>query len=325
MDFPVKATILVDHFLDAAAVHRLLRSHGFKVVGQGGGQVHVQGYFKDLEALKARLEQLVTGNNPDEGGSASPSSSSSPQDYRAASPPDRQASGGETIVVDTDVFRYAKLLRNNELRTLLTRCGAEVTASGDGESTSISFQGRGSRMEVRKLQTLLEDLNRSLRTQEVPLRDLDPQGRVLLKKIQKNQNVSDSVVVFELQDRVHLIGPSKDSYELKQRLLGSPIDQSGPRGRSGTKSSRARSSSAPPAHPESSGRAGGSAGPPAGGAAASGPAAPRRPSLSESRELRRTEKLDQNQNQERNLSSLPKLKNKLFNINLKNVKPRFKK
>ena len=94
------------------------------------------------------------------------------------------------------------------------------------------------------------------------------------------------------EDGLRLVGPSKESYELKQRLLGRPIDQSGARGRpvdqsgargrpvdqsgargrpvdqSGARgrSVSRRSGSLPPTGSRTPGRDGGAAaGPPAGG------------------------------------------------------------
>lgn len=266
MDVQVQATILTDQFLDQAEAQRLIRSHGLKVQDLGGGQVQVQGCFMKLRTLKARLDLLVppgagselyAGRGPDEGGPEPPSSSSqthpAAQDHRTSSE-DPQASG-EYIIVDSDVFRYAQRLRKNELDSIRTGTGAEMTTREDGESTVISFQGRGS----RKLQKLLDDLSQSLRTQDVPLRDVNQRGQVLLERIQQNQNISGSVLVRELEDRLHLVGPSKDSYELKQRLLGKLMDQSEARGWAVALPSRGRSSLVPVSGLKSSGGGAGGA------------------------------------------------------------------
>ncbi|XP_013881128.1 RNA-binding protein 43 [Austrofundulus limnaeus] len=275
MEFPVEATILVDHFQDQQEVQRLLRSHGFTVQDLGRGQVQIQGHFEHLRDLKVRLEQLLASERA-AGGAASSSSlrhqdhrppwsgassslrhqdhrppwsgaSSSlrHQDHRPPWSGARRVSRGEWTMVDSDVFRYARQLGNKELRDLLSRSDLQTRTSEDGLSTGIRFLG--TRTMVGPLQNLLDDLNTSLRTQEVPLRDLDQQGRVLLRRIQEKRNVSESVLVCELEDRIHLIGPSKDSWELKQRLLGRPVHQSGARGRRDRDTSRWRSSSMGPA------------------------------------------------------------------------------
>ncbi|XP_073339643.1 RNA-binding protein 43 [Pagrus major] len=164
--------------------------------------------------------------------------------------PDQQRgslrSGKESFVVDADVFGYAERLRKKDIDCILESHNVEIESRPVGESCSVTLHGKSARTAVFKLQSLLHDLNKSLRTQEVSLRDMDRDGRAMLVTIQEDRNIWKSVLVCQKKDGLHLIGPSGESYELKQRLLGRPVDRSGQRGRTLDRNSRGRSSSLPP-------------------------------------------------------------------------------
>lgn len=293
MEFPVEATVHVSHFRDEAAALALLESHGFELTDVGGGQVCVKGCFQQLRAVKVRLEQLEqTESTPrSPGPTVSPGAisryysktsggartqsrvqpaPSSPSSSSSQRRPASWDSGRETFVVDLYVFMYAQRYRNEDLQAILDRYEATMRVREVGDSISITLKGKYCKMAARTLQRLLHDLSQSLRTQEVLLRDARQHGAPLLAKLGKSPTVIGPVLVCETDDRLYLVGPSKQSYELKQRLLGRPADQSGRKG---------RSMSLPPANRRSPGR-GGAAGdstspddrPP--GAAAPGQAGP---------------------------------------------------
>nr|XP_020481715.1 uncharacterized protein LOC109975818 [Labrus bergylta] len=175
----------------------------------------------------------------------------SPEHRNSFSPrPDRGGSfrpGKESFLVDADVFLYAEQLRKRDIDCILEGHNVKMQAEEDTEdSCTITLMGKSARIAVGKLQSLLDDLGKSLRTQEVPLRDLDHEGRDLLERIRKHKNIFDSVLVREKSDRLHLVGGSGESYSLKQRLLRKSSDQSGRTGRTLDRNSRGRSSSLPP-------------------------------------------------------------------------------
>lgn len=174
----------------------------------------------------------------------------SPEYSTSFSPtPDQRGSfrvGKEFFVVDADVFDYAKRLRKKDIDSILDSHNVRMMVHPVGGSYKVTLQGKSTRVTVGKLQSLLDDLNKSLRTQEVPLKDMTPEGKALLERIQKNTNIYNSVLVCPKNDKLHLIGPSGESYDLKQSLLGRPVDRSGRTGRTRDKNPRRRSSSLPP-------------------------------------------------------------------------------
>ncbi|XP_034748497.1 uncharacterized protein si:dkey-154b15.1 isoform X2 [Etheostoma cragini] len=149
----------------------------------------------------------------------------------------------ESFVVDADVFRYADRLRKKDIEGILNSHDVTMDAKEIGDSFKITLLGKSVGLAVCKLQSLLNDLNKSLRTQEVPLKDVVREGRALLERIRKDENIYNLVLVCPFNDKLQLIGPSGESYELKRRLLGRSGDQSG---RTGWTPSRRRSSSLPP-------------------------------------------------------------------------------
>lgn len=219
-------------------------------------------------------------DKPPHASPSSPTNSSSWGNKRQTSPehrasfsptPDQRGSfrpGRESFVIDADVFRYADRLRQKDINTIVDSHNVQMDVCEVGDSFNITLLGKSARTAAFKLQSLLNDLNKSLRTQDVPLKDMDREGRALLERIQKNKDIYNLVLVCPMNDKLHLIGPSGESYELKQRLLGRPVDQSGRSGRTSDKSSRRRSSSLPPISRKNTERDNGAAGtlPPLGAA-----------------------------------------------------------
>lgn len=171
-------------------------------------------------------------SSPDHGASVSP-----PPDQRGSSGPRR-----ESVVVDVDVFRYADRLRKKNIEEILSSHNVEMEAQEVGESCVVALLGKSARTAAGKLQSLMNDLSVSLRTQDVPLEDMGREGHALSTRIRAKGDVHQSVVVWPLNDKLHLIGPSAESHQLKQRLLGR---EDGCTARTAETNSRSRSSSLP--------------------------------------------------------------------------------
>lgn len=214
--------------------------------------------YSSLDGRRSRSESR---NKPTH---ASPSPPTASSYWAAGSSNDRQTSpenrsylsaradqrgslrhGRESFVVDSDVFEYARNLRKKDVDDILRSHDVEMDVLPVSNSFTVTLQGKSARVAVGKLQSLLNELNESLRTQEVPLKDMDRDGRALLQDIQRKRNVSMSVLVCQKADKLHLIGPSNESYQLKQRLLGRPVDPSGRSGRTMDRNRNRRSSSLP--------------------------------------------------------------------------------
>ncbi|XP_032390779.1 RNA-binding protein 43 isoform X2 [Etheostoma spectabile] len=175
--------------------------------------------------------------------SGSPKKHPTSPEYRSSFSPRPDQRGSfrrESFVVDADVFRYADRIRKKDIEGIVNSHNVTMEVLEVGDSFKITLLGKSVGIAVGKLQSLLYELNKSLRTQEVPLKDVVREGLALLERIHKDKNIYNLVLVCQFNDKLHLIGPSGESYELKRRLMG---DQSG---RTGRTPSRRRSSSLPP-------------------------------------------------------------------------------
>lgn len=155
--------------------------------------------------------------------------------------------GRVSFAVDHDVYDYANCLRKRDMDTILVSLDVKIRVKPvDDTSVVITLWGKSANAGMNKLKTLLENLLKSLMAQEVPLKDLTPEGMRLVAIIQESRNIYKSVLVQKRNGNLHLIGPSRECYALKQRLLGRPADLPQQRGRRTDRKPTRRSLSLPP-------------------------------------------------------------------------------
>lgn len=283
VDFLVEATLQLNAVPDKAEVREILRSCGFVLEELTSDHVRVRGSFLKLQSVKALLEMhlkppatvgvtpapslgpkmssvVVSKHHTDvwdakrgplesqhQRASPSASTSSSLQDFPGT--PEQTGSVGTGTAcspVDPDVFDYAKCLRKKDVDAILVSHDARVSVKAANDHYIIVLWGKNANVCMNKLKTLLDNLHKCLRTQEVPLKDLTPEGRRLAARIEESRNIYKSVLVQKRSASLHLIGPPGQSYELQQTLLGRAVDQSQRRGRRADREPRRRSSSLPP-------------------------------------------------------------------------------
>uniref|UniRef100_UPI003AADDE82 RNA-binding protein 43 n=1 Tax=Centroberyx gerrardi TaxID=166262 RepID=UPI003AADDE82 len=136
-------------------------------------------------------------------------------------------SRGESFTADADVLNYAQCFRKKDIDVILDshKVELEVLDLAPG-LTNVTLLGKSANNAMGKLQSILNDLDKTLRTQEITLADIDHNRQVdLAKRIQKYKDIYGLVLISQVNGTVRLIGPSADSYELKQRLLGMTVDQ----------------------------------------------------------------------------------------------------
>ncbi|KAM7373479.1 hypothetical protein PAMP_008327 [Pampus punctatissimus] len=247
-----------------ARLEPLLLSSPFQKVSSGAKSKIYNNNSSDVS--DGKRNRLGDRDKPRHASSSSPTTSSSwtssrstsAEDRASVSPrPDQRMSlrrGTESFVVDADVFNYARRVRKKDIDVILDNHSVKLEELQYDDSFNITLLGKSAKIAAGKLQSLLNDLSRSLRTQEVLLKDMDHDSQTLLERIQKNKDIYNSVLVCLMNDRLHLIGPSRQSYDLKQSLSGRPVDHSGRAGRTIDRNSRKRSSSLPPLAPKTTGR-----------------------------------------------------------------------
>lgn len=151
------------------------------------------------------------------------------------------------FAVEHDLYDYANCLRKKDVDTILVSHDVKLRVKPvDDTFVLIVLSGKGANAGMTKLKTLLANLFKSVMTQEVPLKDLTPEGMRLVAKIQECRNVYKSVLMQKRNGNLHLIGPSRECCVLKQTLLGRTADPSQQRGRITEKKPTRRSLSLPP-------------------------------------------------------------------------------
>ncbi|KAM4629928.1 RNA-binding protein 43 [Polymixia lowei] len=273
VDIPVEATLNISMFPNKAGVRQLLNLHGFEMTELARDQLRIKGSFMMLTSVKTHLEKLLksqtkTQNSPS---SSSPvlsgqkhssgairkhytegSSKQTPPGYGVAQSlrKDQHPStrpGSVSFAADADVFLYAQCHRKDDIAIIVRSHNVTLDEfpGGPGIRHVVVFGG-SAKPASEKLQSLLDNLTKTLRTQEIPLADLDHDIQVkMAKQLHTFKDIYPSVAISQLEDKIRLIGPSADSYDMKQRLLGKLIVQSAQvrTGRTFDRGSRPRSSS----------------------------------------------------------------------------------
>ncbi|XP_034016406.1 uncharacterized protein si:dkey-154b15.1 isoform X2 [Thalassophryne amazonica] len=254
VDLPAEATLHLNEFRNEKEVHEIVHSYDFVMQVLNRDQVRLMGSFLKLRELKSHLEQLHKSQNQTKTAPHSstpslrhpPASSGAvpkhyPNDHLV---PDGRAHrnlhssrrtrfsfkksrsihqdsppGSNSFFFDSDVLQYAQRFRKKDVNVILTSHDVSLKVGQDNPGiNSITLLGKKADQAAEKLKELLSHLSKSLRTQEIPLKDLDGARRAALaKRIQEEKQ--NSVLIFELPHKVRIIGTSSNSFEVKQRLL----------------------------------------------------------------------------------------------------------
>ncbi|XP_024296611.1 uncharacterized protein LOC112264321 isoform X2 [Oncorhynchus tshawytscha] len=224
-------------------------------------QLPIQGSFQKFTAVKAQLQQVLPQDtNTLRHSSPSPSSLNShasgaisKSSIRCNPFPSPQATGyvGDNLthmrntspkpvepisqtpscsevffITDADVLRYAQCVRKKDIDSILGGHATQmdVKPAEDSDLRYVFLEGKSPERVMEKLQVFLNKLHLRLRTQEIPLWTLDSDRQVRIHElVQKYNIIYPTVLVNHVGDLLRLVGPSKESYEMKQRLLGKPI------------------------------------------------------------------------------------------------------
>ncbi|XP_028317264.1 RNA-binding protein 43 [Gouania willdenowi] len=252
MEVQAEATLHLNSFQDEKKAREIVKSSGLTLTELGGGRVQVRGYYSRLKTASARLKELLEApTKPTQHFSWSDEKASSPSDsrrpgplYRSKSLPkqksprsplsrtvfsqswDRQTSlqnsfrpGSESFHIDADLFKYADRLKNEEIQNILRTYSVQLYPKEYSDSFILTLKGADSNKAAFNLKQFFINLNDSLRTQDVPMKEMGHDGTALWKQIKKSGNIYNSVLVCKNKDSLHLVGPSEESYMLKQKLL----------------------------------------------------------------------------------------------------------
>ncbi|XP_046875514.1 uncharacterized protein si:dkey-154b15.1 isoform X2 [Hypomesus transpacificus] len=132
-----------------------------------------------------------------------------------------------SFMADPDLLRFARSFKQKDIDLILKnhKVRMDVKGTEGADVSSVALQGRDVQAAMEKLQGLLNTLAPTIRTQQIQLQSLDHNVQVEVgKRIQIYKDDFPSVMIRQVGDTLRLVGPSRDSYELKRRILGEPVD-----------------------------------------------------------------------------------------------------
>ncbi|XP_036372039.1 uncharacterized protein si:dkey-154b15.1 [Megalops cyprinoides] len=149
-----------------------------------------------------------------------PSNSSHRRQYMASHYRDKVS-----FVIDANALRYAQCFYGDVIQETLqtNRVEMKLKDAENLEVSTIVLVGSNPEIAKDRLAAFLMEVHRLLRVQEIPLASLTQEQRVQLdRRIRIHRDVY-KVLVQQVGDTLQLLGPSSDSYELKQRILGEEV------------------------------------------------------------------------------------------------------
>lgn len=210
----------------------------------------VNGVSSSVSPSSLSLQQPTSPAHADSASGGSPRSLPNSVDDSSHSRPS-SFNQRASMVVEKDVFDYALTYKQEFIKDLETCYRTEMSLIDDGEITMVMFSGRNRKNAQAKLEDLIQDISRGLRTQEIHLSEYSPDKQAEIQKALQLYKDRDYQVLIKLHgDVVKLVGSSSRSFQVKQMLLGHSDDSStsGRRGRELERNSGLRRSSSLPRH-----------------------------------------------------------------------------
>lgn len=157
--------------------------------------------------------------------------------------PSSSSLGMASFLVDTDIINFILTQRQNDLKRIRKDYGTEMNIKDGVGFTTVTFLGNNSEKAEACLLNLIEEIGPSLRTQEIHLKEYDSvKKKQILERIEGNKD--SGVSITHTDDVVKLVGDSRGSFEMMQKLLGH--NDASHRGRAMERGSKSRRSSSLP-------------------------------------------------------------------------------
>lgn len=157
--------------------------------------------------------------------------------------PSSSSGGMASFPVDTDIINFILTQRQNDIEGIKKDYDTEMNIKDGVGFTTVTFLGKNSEKAEACLLNIIEEIGPSLRTQEIHLKEHDSvKKKQILERIEGNKD--SGVSITHTDDVVKLVGDSRGSFEMMQKLLGH--NDASHRGRAMEKGSKPRRSSSLP-------------------------------------------------------------------------------
>ncbi len=149
----------------------------------------------------------------------------------------------DSFHVELDVFKYGMHFKESFIDKIESDYHTKVNHEDDSGVVKVKLLGGACEEAAKKLSKFMQEMNSSLRTHEIDLKQLDrSQRKYITEKAYSYQDLY-TVLIRQEGNIIKVVGSSKDSYEAKEKLLGREVDNTSPR--HFAKNSLRRSSSLP--------------------------------------------------------------------------------
>ncbi|XP_051520648.1 uncharacterized protein LOC127421561 [Myxocyprinus asiaticus] len=164
----------------------------------------------------------LAGSSSSGGSFCSPSRFSEYSNASWKSPSPRQTEF--CFSVEPDVFRYTVCFEKEFIKKIESDHSTHIKHDDNSEFFTVRLLGGACKEAGKKLSYFMQDIASSLRTQEIELNKFDiSQQRLIAHDIYRLKDIY-KVLIWQERDVIKVVGSSKDSYEVKQRLLGHEVD-----------------------------------------------------------------------------------------------------
>ncbi|MCJ8749543.1 hypothetical protein PDJAM_G00177480, partial [Pangasius djambal] len=147
--------------------------------------------------------------------------------------------GMASFPVDRDIINFILTQRQDVFKVIEKNYGTEMRLKDNPGFTMVTFSGKNSEKAKACLLEITKEMSPSLRIQEIHLKKYDrAEQKRILERIQRNKD--SGVMITHSDDVVKLVGSSRGSFEMMQKILGH--NDAPHRGRTMERSSKSRRS-----------------------------------------------------------------------------------
>ncbi|XP_051949085.1 uncharacterized protein si:dkey-154b15.1 [Xyrauchen texanus] len=174
------------------------------------------------ESPSFRTVSPLAGSSSSEGSFSSPSRLYEDSNTSWKTPSPRQTE--VSFPVEPDVFKYTMRFEKEFINKIELEYSTRINVEEDSGVFTVKILGGAFDEAAKKLSYFMQDITSSLRTQQIDLNKLnDSQQRLITHNIYMFQDIY-KVLIWQDGHVIKVVGSSKESYEVKQRLLGGEVD-----------------------------------------------------------------------------------------------------
>ncbi len=174
-------------------------------------------------------QALMQAASPLDFSSSTESSFSSPTTSARQRKPSSHRKTEDSFPVELDVFKYIMHFKESFIDKIESDYHTKVNHEDDSGVVKVKLSGGACEEAAKQLSKFMQEMSSSLRTQEIDLKQLERSQRdCITEKAYSYQDIY-TVLIRQEGNIIKVVGSSKDSYKVKEMLLGWEVDNTPPR------------------------------------------------------------------------------------------------